>query len=85
MGCRRSFHPSIRPKSDREPILIHPRDGRAIGASVADVNARYGADSEFAQYHANLLNSHLPDGLADAAEVADASADFESLWKDFGL
>ena len=59
--------------------------GRAIGASVADVNARYGADSEFAQYHANLLNSHLPDGLADAAEVADASADFESLWKDFGL
>jgi hypothetical protein len=59
--------------------------GRAVGASVADVNARYGADSEFAQYHANLLNSHLPDGFADTAEVADASADFESLWKDFGL
>ena len=59
--------------------------GRAVGASVADVNARYGADSEFAQYHANLLNSHLPDGFADAAEVTDASADFESLWKDFGL
>ena len=59
--------------------------GRAVGASVADVNARYGADSEFAQYHANLLNSHLPDGLADAAEVTDASADFEATWKDFGL
>lgn len=58
---------------------------RALGARVADVNGRFGADSEFAQYHANLLNSYLPDGFADARAVDAASAGFEDLWKEFGL
>ncbi len=58
---------------------------RALGARVADVNGRFGAASEFAQYHANLLNSYLPDGFADARAVDAASAGFEDLWKEFGL
>ena len=58
---------------------------RAVGARVADVNRRFGAESEFAQYHSNLLNSHLPDGFAGSCEVNEASTDFESLWKEFGL
>ena len=58
---------------------------RSVGASIADVNRRLGAESEFAQYHSNLLNSHLPDGFANANAVKEASADFESLWKEFGL
>ena len=58
---------------------------RVVGASVADANRRLGAESEFAQYHSNLLNSYLPDGFANATAVKEASADFESLWKEFGL
>ena len=59
--------------------------GRAIGACVAEVNNRFGADSEVAQYHSNLLNSYLPDGFANAREVQESSRDFESIWKEFGL
>ena len=58
---------------------------RAVGARVADANQRLGAESEFAQYHSNLLNSYLPDGFANANAVKEASADFESLWMEFGL
>ena len=58
---------------------------RAAGARVADANRRFGSESEFAQYHSNLLNSLLPDGFADTRAVNEASADFESLWKEFGL
>lgn len=58
---------------------------RAVGARVADANRRFGEASEFAQYHANLLNSHLPDGFADDRAVHEASDDFESLWKEFAL
>ena len=58
---------------------------RAVGAHVADVNQRFGAESEFAKYHANLLNSLLPDDFADTDAVDEASADFENLWKEFGL
>ena len=58
---------------------------RAAGARIADANKRFGADSEFAQYHSNLLNSQLLDGFNDVRSVNEASADFESLWKEFGL
>ena len=58
---------------------------RAAGARIASANKRFGADSEFAQYHSNLLNSYMLDGFADARSVNEASADFESLWKEFGL
>ena len=58
---------------------------RAVGARVADANRRFGAESEFAQYHSNLLNSHLPDDFTNTRAVNEASADFESLWKEFGL
>ena len=68
--------------------LVTPGKSRiahAVGARVADANGRFGAGSEFAQYHANLLNSYLPDGFADARAVDAASAGFEDLWKEFGL
>lgn len=58
---------------------------RVVGARLADVNQRFGAESEFAQYHSNLLNSYLPDGFANERDVKAASAEFESLWKEFGL
>ena len=58
---------------------------RAVGARVADANRRFGGESEFAQYHSNLLNSHLPDDFTNIRAVNEASADFESLWKEFGL
>ena len=58
---------------------------RAVGARVADANRRFGGESEFAQYHSNLLNSHLPDEFTNIRAVNEASADFESLWKEFGL
>ena len=58
---------------------------RAAGARIADANKRFGADSEFAQYHSNLLNSQLLDGFNDVRSVNEASADFENLWKEFGL
>ena len=58
---------------------------RVVGARVADINQRFGAESEFAQYHSNLLNSHLPDDFANTQAVKEASVDFENLWKEFGL
>ena len=69
-------------------IMVAPdksKLARAVGARVAGASSRFGADSEFAQYHSNLLNSYLPDGFANANAVKEASADFESLWKEFGL
>ncbi|MGN0833084.1 MAG: AAA family ATPase [Kiritimatiellia bacterium] len=69
-------------------IMVAPdksKLARAVGARVADANRRWGAESEFAQYHSNLLNSHLPDGFANADAVNEASVDFENLWKEFGL
>ena len=61
------------------------KSARAVGARVADANRRFGAESAFAQYHSNLLNSHLPDGFANTREVNEASENFENLWKEFGL
>ena len=58
---------------------------RAAGARIADANRRFGSESEFAQYHSNLLNSLLPDGFANTRAVNEASSDFESLWKEFSL
>lgn len=58
---------------------------RVVGAHIADVNQRFGAESEFAQYHSNLLNSYLPDGFAGQRDIRAASAEFEILWKEFGL
>ena len=58
---------------------------RTMGARIADVNGRCGADSDFARYHANLLNSFLPDGLPDKRAVIGASEEFEQLWKEFSL
>ena len=58
---------------------------RAVGARVADANQRFGSESQFAQYHSNLLNSLLPDDFANTHAVNEASADFESLSKYFGL
>ena len=58
---------------------------RAVGARIADANKRFGADSEFAQYHSNLLNSYMLEGFDDVRSVNEASADFESLWKEFCL
>ena len=69
-------------------IMVAPNKSklaRAVGARVADANRRLGTDSEFAQYHSNLLNSYLPDGFANANAVKEASADFENLWMEFGL
>ena len=57
----------------------------AVGARVADVNRRFGPESEFAQYHSNLLNSYMPDGFANIHDVKEASEGFESLWKEFCL
>ena len=60
-----------------------------IGRMVALLSERaareHGKDSELAQYHANLLNSRLPDGYSNTEQVEEASADFISLWKEFGL
>ena len=58
---------------------------RSVGARVAEANRRFGPESEFTQYHSNLLNSYLPDGFANEHEVKEVSAEFESLWKEFGL
>jgi hypothetical protein len=58
---------------------------RAVGARIAAANKRFGADSEFAQYHSNLLNSHMVEGFGNVRAVNEASADFENLWKEFGL
>ena len=58
---------------------------RTIGARIADVNGRCGAETDFARYHANLLNSFLPDGFPDKKAVISASKDFEQLWKEFSL
>jgi hypothetical protein len=61
------------------------RIARAVGARIADANKRFGTDSEFAQYHSNLLNSYMLEGFDDVRSVNEASADFESLWKEFCL
>ena len=58
---------------------------RTVGARIASANRRFGAESEFAQYHSNLLNSHLPDDFENAREAYEASDYFENLWKEFGL
>ena len=58
---------------------------RAIGARIADINQRFGANSELAQYHSNLLNSYLPDGFSDPNAVNETSKDFTTLLKEFGL
>ena len=58
---------------------------RAAGARVADANRRFGAESEFAQYHSNLLNSCLLEVFTAAREANEASREFEELWKEFRL
>ena len=69
-------------------IMVAPdksKLARSVGARVADVNRRFGPESEFAQYHSNLLNSYMPDGFANIHDIGEASEGFESLWKEFGL
>jgi hypothetical protein len=61
------------------------RIARVVGACVSEVNRRLGAGAEIAQYHANLLNSYLPDGFPDVQAVDEASKSFLSLWEAFGL
>lgn len=58
---------------------------RTVGSCVADVNHRFGRESDLAQHHSNLLNSHLPNGIANVHEIQEASAEFVRLWKEFGL
>ena len=58
---------------------------RAAGARVADANRRFGVESEFAQYHSNLLNSCLLEVFTAAREANEASREFEELWKEFRL
>lgn len=72
----------------KEEKFVSPQNARLtadVGACVADVNRRFGEESVFARYHANLLNAALPNGFADAGEARQASSDFETLWKEFGL
>ena len=57
----------------------------AVGSCVSEVNRRFGEQSEFAQYHSNLLNSYLPDGFLNSQEAKSASDVFQNLWKEFGL
>ncbi len=74
---------------DIDRVISVPPTGakiaRTVGARIADVNNRFGADSELAQYHSNLLNSYLLKGFDDVCSVDEASTEFESLWKEFGL
>lgn len=58
---------------------------RTVGACIADVNQRFGRESELAQHHSNLLNSYLPDGFTNVHKVQEASAQFVRIWKEFGL
>ena len=72
----------------KEVAAVPPQKARLaadVGACVADVNRRFGEESAFARYHANLLNAALPDGFANADEVRQASFEFELLWMEFGL
>ena len=59
--------------------------GRAIASCVENVNRINGADSEMAQFHANILNSFLPDGYADIQSVRATSEFFTTVWKEFHL
>ena len=58
---------------------------RTVGAQIAAVAAESGADSELASYHANLLNSLLPDGYATGKDVKEVSDEFVRLWREFSL
>ena len=80
------IRPAIEPSENVVSVAMQKAAiPRRVGACIADMNERHGAESDFARYHANLLNSLLPDGFPDAGAVAGASAEFEALWKEFNL
>lgn len=69
-------------------VFLNPSRQRifsVVGSLDAGMRERHGPDAELSRYHANLLNSYLPDGFPGEEAVAEASSDFETLWKEFGL
>lgn len=82
----KEIQPAIEACDSTEMVMPNKtKIARAIGARIADINQRFGANSELAQYHSNLLNSYLPDGFSDPNAVNETSKDFTTLLKEFGL
>ena len=82
----KEIQPAIEVCDSTEMVMPNKtKIARAIGARIADINQRFGANSELAQYHSNLLNSYLPDGFSDPNAVNETSNDFTTLLKEFGL
>ena len=80
------IEPALAPCDTTEMVTTDKaKIARVVGACVSEVNRRLGAGAEIAQYHANLLNSYLPDGFPDVQAVDEASKSFLSLWEAFGL
>ena len=66
-----------------EPLLLVGSHGCAKSFVLERLAESLGMT--FRSYNASLLNAALPDGFADAGEARQASSDFETLWKEFGL
>ncbi|MBR4612595.1 MAG: AAA family ATPase [Kiritimatiellae bacterium] len=80
------IRPAIEPSSGIVSVTMQKsKIGRTVALLSERAAREHGKDSELAQYHANLLNSRLPDGYSNIEQVEEASADFISLWKEFGL
>ena len=82
----REVRPVLAPADEMVMVTMQKsRIGRFIATRVETVNRCYGANSELAQFHANLLNSFLPDGYPDGQSVQTLSEFFETVWKEFHL
>ena len=82
----REARPALEPVDETVMVTMqNSKIGRAVASRVETVNRVYGADSELAQLHANLLNSFLPDGYPDIQSVKTTSEFFETVWKEFRL
>lgn len=80
------IRPAIEPSNETVKVTMEKsKIGRMVALLSERVAREHGQDSELAQYHANLLNSRLPDGYSNTVQVEEASADFIRLWKEFGL
>ena len=80
------IRPAIEPMNETVKVTMsRSKIGRMVALLSERAAREYGPDSELAQYHANLLNSRLPDGFSNSEQVEEASADFIGLWKEFGL
>ena len=80
------IRPAIEPMNETVKVtMAKSKIGRMVALLSERAAREYGPDSELAQYHANLLNSRLPDGFSNSEQVEEASADFIGLWKEFGL